>query len=182
MEKRFHADPSVQATELLLQERIPVGVPAAHPRAEEVLTGRVVQTLPGMSHARLQHAEPRNTSHPAAFKRHLQRHGHDRGRRLFQVRSKCRDSLARRCDPRQLGRVYLPARRAQRLLFGPPDISRYSKRPQSYEVAFSEDKADFWRTDAGIVTHMEVVVSAEDNAEVRRVSLTNNSRARAKLS
>ena len=47
MEQRFHADPSVQATELLLQERIPVGVPAAHPRAEEVLTGRVAQTLPG---------------------------------------------------------------------------------------------------------------------------------------
>ena len=49
------------------------------------------------------------------------------------------------------------------------------KRPQAYEVAFAEDKADFWRTDAGIRTHMEIVVSAEDNAEVRRVSLTNNS-------
>ena len=49
------------------------------------------------------------------------------------------------------------------------------KRPQSYEVAFSEDKADFWRTDAGIRTHMEIVVSAEDNAEVRRISLTNTS-------
>ena len=49
------------------------------------------------------------------------------------------------------------------------------RRPQSYEVAFSEDKADFWRSDAGIVTHLEVVVSAEDNAEVRRVSITNNS-------
>ncbi len=49
------------------------------------------------------------------------------------------------------------------------------KRPQSYEVAFSEDKADFWRSDAGMVTHMEIVVSAEDNAEVRRISLTNNS-------
>ena len=47
--------------------------------------------------------------------------------------------------------------------------------PQKYEVAFSEDKADFWRHDAGLVTHMEVVVSAEDNAEVRRVSLTNTS-------
>src|ERR1044071_5114662 len=47
--RRFHAEPVVQATELLLQERIPVGVPAAHPRAEEVLTGRVAaQTLPGM--------------------------------------------------------------------------------------------------------------------------------------
>ena len=41
IEKRFHADPSVQATELLLQERIPIGVPAAHPRAEEVLTQAV---------------------------------------------------------------------------------------------------------------------------------------------
>src|SRR6185295_2929707 len=48
MERRFHSDPAVQATELLLQERIPVGVPAAHPRAEEVLTGRVMQFTPGM--------------------------------------------------------------------------------------------------------------------------------------
>ena len=29
---------------IALQERIPVGVPAAHPRAEEVLTGRVAPT------------------------------------------------------------------------------------------------------------------------------------------
>src|SRR4030095_2740424 len=49
------------------------------------------------------------------------------------------------------------------------------RRAQSYHVAFSEDKADFRRTDAGISTRMEVVVSAEDNAEVRRISLTNNS-------
>src|SRR5262249_7711650 len=48
MQNRFHADPIVQATELLLQERIPRGVPAAHPRAEEVLTGRVVRTLTGL--------------------------------------------------------------------------------------------------------------------------------------
>ncbi|HKG79619.1 MAG TPA: hypothetical protein VKA78_09370, partial [Pyrinomonadaceae bacterium] len=48
-------------------------------------------------------------------------------------------------------------------------------RPQLYQVAFSEDKADFRRVDSGISTRMEVVVSAEDNAEVRRVSLTNHS-------
>jgi cyclic beta-1,2-glucan synthetase len=48
MEHRFHSDPAVQATELLLQERIPRGVPAAHPRAEEVLSGRVVRTLTGL--------------------------------------------------------------------------------------------------------------------------------------
>ena len=49
------------------------------------------------------------------------------------------------------------------------------RRPQSYHVAFSEDKADFRRLDSGISTRMEVVVSAEDNAEVRRISLTNHS-------
>ena len=48
MQKRFHSEPLVEATELLLQERIPRGVPAAHPRAEEVMTGRVVRTLTGL--------------------------------------------------------------------------------------------------------------------------------------
>src|SRR4030095_661371 len=48
MEQRFHSDPAVQATELLLQERVPRGVPAAHPRAEEVLSGRVVRILTGL--------------------------------------------------------------------------------------------------------------------------------------
>jgi len=36
MRARFHAEPSVQATELLLQERTPRGVAVARPRAEEV--------------------------------------------------------------------------------------------------------------------------------------------------
>src|SRR5207247_2292524 len=35
MRARFHAEPSVQATELLLQERTPRGVAVARPRAEE---------------------------------------------------------------------------------------------------------------------------------------------------
>src|SRR5207237_8865540 len=48
-------------------------------------------------------------------------------------------------------------------------------KPQSYEVAVSEDKADIWRRDAGLVTHMELIVSAEDNAEMRRISIANYS-------
>src|SRR6185503_15221550 len=35
MRSRFHADPRVQATELLLQERAPRDVATAHPRADE---------------------------------------------------------------------------------------------------------------------------------------------------
>src|SRR6185295_4375396 len=36
MQRRFHSEPLVQATEILLQERIPRGGVLARPRAEEV--------------------------------------------------------------------------------------------------------------------------------------------------
>src|SRR5207253_11304317 len=42
MRARFHAEPIVQATELLLQERTPRDVAAARPRAEEVTAGAAV--------------------------------------------------------------------------------------------------------------------------------------------
>ncbi|MEJ7708443.1 MAG: hypothetical protein WKF84_00925 [Pyrinomonadaceae bacterium] len=47
--------------------------------------------------------------------------------------------------------------------------------PQSYEVAFSEYKVQLKRRDAGIDTYTEIIVAPEDNAELRRVSLTNRS-------
>ena len=43
-----------------------------------------------------------------------------------------------------------------------------------YEVTFTEDRAEFVRVDGTITTTLEVLVSPEDDAEVRRISLTNN--------
>lgn len=45
----------------------------------------------------------------------------------------------------------------------------------SYEVIFSLDKAEFKRQDGNLITHTEVAVSNEENAEVRRISITNHS-------
>src|SRR2546430_536836 len=45
--------------------------------------------------------------------------------------------------------------------------------PDSYHVAFSEDRAEITRRDRAITATLEVIVSPEDDAEVRRVSLTN---------
>ncbi len=45
MRSRFHAEPKVQATELLLQERAPRDVAVAHPRAEEVGAGALTGEL-----------------------------------------------------------------------------------------------------------------------------------------
>ena len=45
--------------------------------------------------------------------------------------------------------------------------------PTDYRASFGLDKAEFSRRDGEIETHMEVVVSPEDDAEIRRVTLTN---------
>ena len=174
VERRFHADPAVQATELLLQERIPVGVPAAHPRAEEVLTGRVAQAPPGMitrTYETADHSTPRTQ---------LLSNG------TYNVMITTAGSGYSRCEENAVTRwredvtrddwgafIYLRDVRSGTVWSAGHQPVR--RRAQSYHVAFSEDKADFRRVDPGISTRMEVVVSAEDNAEVRRISLTNHS-------
>src|ERR1700692_3047510 len=46
-------------------------------------------------------------------------------------------------------------------------------QPDSYGAAFFEDRAKIPRRDGPILTSTEILVSPEDDAEVRRVSLTN---------
>ena len=46
--------------------------------------------------------------------------------------------------------------------------------PDAYDVTFNEDRAEFTRRDGTLTTTLEVLVSAEDDAEVRRVSIANS--------
>ena len=52
------------------------------------------------------------------------------------------------------------------------------ERAQSYEAIFSAGRAEFRRRDGDFDTHTEVVVSPEDDIELRRVRITNRSPAR----
>ena len=45
--------------------------------------------------------------------------------------------------------------------------------PDNYEVVFNEDRARYTRQDGTVTTTQEILVSAEDDAEVRRISVTN---------
>lgn len=47
---------------------------------------------------------------------------------------------------------------------------------EHYEAVFSQGRAEFRRRDASMETHTEIVVSPEDDVELRRVKLTNKSR------
>ena len=50
------------------------------------------------------------------------------------------------------------------------------QQPEKYEAIFSKGSAEFRRRDFDIDTHLEIVVSPEDDIELRRVRLTNRSR------
>jgi len=50
--------------------------------------------------------------------------------------------------------------------------------PKKYEVIFSEGRAEFRRHDRGIDLHTEIVVSPEDDIEMRRTRITNKSSVR----
>ena len=58
-------------------------------------------------------------------------------------------------------------------LFGLRAFSRAALEPDNYEVAFSEDRAEITRRDGTLTTTLDVVVSPEDDGDVRRVSITN---------
>lgn len=46
--------------------------------------------------------------------------------------------------------------------------------PDNYQTIFSLDKAEFIRKDGDIYTKTEVIVSPQDNTEIRRLTITNN--------
>jgi cellobiose phosphorylase len=52
------------------------------------------------------------------------------------------------------------------------------KHPLHYEAIFTESRAEFRRRDGDFESHTEIVVSPEDDIELRRLKVTNRSRTR----
>ena len=55
------------------------------------------------------------------------------------------------------------------------------KKSENYEAIFSKGRAEFRRRDYDLDTHTEIVVSPEDDIELRRVHITNRSRLRRSI-
>ena len=82
-------------------------------------------------------------------------------------------------DARLVGQLPLPARHRTAARCGRRVTSPAAPRPTPTRSTYSEDHAEFSRRDGSITTGLTIVVSAEHDAEIRRVSLTNlGSRAR----
>ncbi len=174
MRKRFHAEPQVQAAELLLQERTPRDISVAHPRAEEVRAAPRIDELSPPDVRRLHSANDATPQvHLLANSRYAVMvtaagSGYSRWRDLGITRWRedvTRDDTGSYIFLRDMesGRVWSAG-------YQPRGVE-----PDHYEAIFTEDSAELARTDAGITTVLKIVVSPEDDAEVRHLSITNTS-------
>jgi cyclic beta-1,2-glucan synthetase len=173
MQHRFHADPRVQAAELLLHERIPHLVPLKNPPIEKA------DHVP--STRRLQPPAVRRyvTPHTLSPRTHLLSNGsygvmvtnagggYSRRQDLALTRWRedlTTDAWGSFCYVRDLDTGDVWSTTYQPTL----------REPDEYEVTFAPDRAVWRRVDRDIEVRSELVVSPEDDAELRRVSLTNH--------
>jgi len=169
---RFHATPMVQATELLLQERTPRDVMVTRPRAQDVsATSQVRELVPPVVRRFSTPNTPNPRTHILSNGRYsvmltAAGSGYSRWKDLAVTRwredvtSDCWGSYVFLRDA-HTGQVWSAG-------FQPRGIEA-----DSYEASFFEDRAEFIRRDGALTTALEIVVSPEDDAEMRRVSITN---------
>ena len=175
MRARFHAEPIIIASELLLQERMPRDVADAHPRAEEVLDSGATAAADASAVRRL--AAPA-TGAPVT---HLLSNGHYAVMLTASGAGYSRwgeIAVTRwREDPtRDADGSFIYLRDVQSGDVWSAAVQPLDDDGVERDVLFAEDHAAFMRRDGGLLTTMEVLVSGEDDGEVRRVTLTNSSR------
>jgi cyclic beta-1,2-glucan synthetase len=175
--RRFHDDPLVHAAELLLQERAPREVADRRPRLEHLPATPIRET--GRPATR-QFDSP----HTPVAATHLLSNG--RYAVMLTAAGSGYSQCGRLAVTRWREDVTTDAWGSYVFLRDVDDGRIWSAtfqptavEPDDYAVVFAEDRARFTRRDGALTTVLEVIVSSEDDAEVRRVSITNNgSRAR----
>jgi cyclic beta-1,2-glucan synthetase len=171
MVERFHADPRVQATELLLQERAPRHALIIRPRPDDGT--RLSAPVPPAAVRR--YRSPYTTFPHAQFL--------SNGRYTVVVtnagggasfcggRAITRTRSDATCDP---GSQFLYLRDVRSGLVWSATHHPVGTEGDDFMAAFSVDKATFRRRDDGIGTQLEIAVSPEDDVEVRRLTVTNH--------
>jgi cyclic beta-1,2-glucan synthetase len=180
MRARFHAEPMIQATELLLQERMPRDVAIVHPWEVQVnsqVLARFIEPTSGRNFT---------TAHQAAPVAHLLSNG--RFTTMLTTAGSgytVWDNLAitrwREDATRDDHGSYIFIRNTRSNEVWSAGYQPSGMAPKDYNVTFTEDRASFTRHDGPLITAMEVLVSPEDHAEVRRVTLTNDGKQPCEL-
>jgi cyclic beta-1,2-glucan glucanotransferase len=173
MRARFHAETIVQSAELLLQERMPrdtvLARPAPEHTTEAVQSGSLspdIQRRYTSAHSRVPRTQLLSNGRYSVMVT-AAGSGYSRWRDLSVTRWRedtTRDNWGSYIFLRDVksGEVWSAG-------YQPSGVE-----PDTYEVIFSEDRAQITRNDGSLTTLLEIAVSPEDDAEVRRVSITNH--------
>lgn len=172
MRRRFHAEPMMRAAELLLQERMPREIAVQPPWASDWTSASRGQEFD------VQDALRRVEPYAATPATHLL--SNDRYSVMLTAAgsgfSRWRDMAVTRwredatCDD---WGSYVYFRDVENFQVWSAGIAPSGVTPDSYTVSFTVDRATISRRDGDLNTILDVVVSGEDDAEVRRVTITN---------
>ena len=173
-QRRFHADPLVRSNELVLHERVPRRLVVQETAGEDELVRRIPSELakPAVREMDTPHtAQPRiallgNVPYTTLITN--AGGGYSRYADIVVTRWRrdtTRDNQGEWVYVKDLttGRVWSAAHQ-------PVGVDA-----DAYRVLFASDRVEFFRRDGDVDTEMEVVVSSDDAAEVRRVTVTNRS-------
>ena len=172
MVKRFHADPRVMATELLLQERVPRHTATIQPRPLDEV--RVVTPPPATPLRR--YRSPHTAAPHAQFL--------SNGNYVTVLTnagggsSLCRGlavTKTRRDATRDPGGQFVYLRDVRSGSVWSATFHPTGAEPDDYSVEFRTARATFRRHDDEVSTQLDVAVSIEDDVEVRRVTVVNQS-------
>ncbi|MHB1403495.1 MAG: GH36-type glycosyl hydrolase domain-containing protein [Thiobacillus sp.] len=175
MQRRFMSDPLARATELLLQERVPKKGATLHPHAAEVSAAARPPSADVGSIMRV-FTDP-NTPVPEV---HLLSNGryHVMATHAGGSYSRWRDLAVTRWreDATADGwGTFIYLRDRDNGEYWSTAHQPTLRRADHYEAIFVQARAEYRRRDQSIEAHTEITVSPEDDVEIRRVTLTNQS-------
>ena len=175
MLKRFGQDPAVQATALLLQEKMPLAVRSTPmhvvderadiPRIAEPSVSREFRS-PFVTPPRTQILSNGNYFSMLTT-----------GGGGYSQWKNIRVNRWREDVTRDVWGSFLYIKDGKTGEFWSAGFHPTLKVPDDYRVLFSEDQVEIRRRDGSLETHLEVSVSPEDNAEIRKLTFVNSSHA-----
>ena len=173
MRRRFHRQPMVHAAELLLQEtRVREGT-LTQPRADQTQAARVTDAVVQVERHIPSPHSPTPVTHllsngSYAVMITAAGSGYSRWRNLAVTR--WREDPTLDCWGAYLYLRDTASGRVWSATYQPTVVE-----PQRYNAEFAEDRVRITRSDYGIESALEIIVSAEDDAEIRRLTLKNTS-------
>ena len=169
----FHAEPIIKAAELLLQERMPRDVAATRLWAADVKSAAGAGNVESSGGRRLASAQQgTRATHLLSNGRYstmLTAAGSGYSRWGDLAVTRWREDAT--CD--DVG-FYIYVKDLRSGVAWSAGYQPTAVEPDDYAVVFDEDRAEFTRSDGSLTTTLHVIVSAEDDSQVRRVSITNS--------